>query len=83
MISGAQGLDAATLANKSEAAAFFSDHLGLVQLPYDAAADAMARSALEGITHDDETVVAAKTAMSDFIDSQHMVLLTGLLDRSG
>lgn len=83
VISGAQGVDAATLANRSEAAAFFSDHLGLAQLPYDAAADAMARSALDGVTHDDATVVAAEMAMSDFIDSQQLVLLTGLMDASG
>jgi hypothetical protein len=82
VISGAQALDAATIANRSEAAAFFSDHLGLVQLPYDAAADDVVRATLDGITHDHATVIAAEKAMSDFIDGQQLLQLTGIVGNS-
>lgn len=82
VISGAQALDAATIANRSEAAAFFSDHLGLVQLPYDTAADDMVRATLDGITHDHATVIAAEKAMSEFIDHQQLVELTGIVSDS-
>lgn len=80
VINGAQAQDAATVANRSEVAAFFSDHLTIVQVDYDGAADLLARSAISDVTFDDATVVAAKTAMSNFIDDQQLLKFTGIVD---
>jgi hypothetical protein len=79
VISGAQAGDAATIAHRAEVAAFFSDHLAIVQLAYDATADLLARNAIDGVTSDDATVVAAKMAMSTFIDDQQLVKFTGIV----
>jgi autotransporter passenger strand-loop-strand repeat protein len=69
VIGGAQAQDAATLANKVEAAKFFSDQLGIEHLPFDAAAAAIAHTAIDGVTSDPSTVTAAELVVSAFIDT--------------
>lgn len=67
VISGARAGDAATIAHRTEVAAFVSDHLAIVQLAYGDAADLLARDVIDGVTAVETTVAAAKTAMSTFI----------------
>lgn len=68
VIGGAQTQDAATLANKVEAAKYFSDQLGAEHLPFDAAAAAIAHTAVDGVTSDQSTVPVAESMVRLFID---------------
>lgn len=68
VIGGAQTQDAATLANKVEAAKYFSDRLGAEHLPFDAAAEAIAHTAVAGVTSDQATVPVAESIVRSFID---------------
>ncbi len=68
VIGGAQTQDAATLANKVEAAKYFSDKVGAEHLPFDAAAATMAHTAVDGVTSDPSTVPVAESMVRSFID---------------
>lgn len=81
VISGAQADDAQTIAHRAEVAAFFADHLAIVQLAYGEAADLVARNVLDGVTADNATVAAAKTAMSTFIDNAQLLEFVGLVPK--
>lgn len=85
LISGARGADAATIANRSHGAKLFEDQLSRHDLPFDAAASALANVVIDGVTSDAVTIDVAEVMTLALVSEELSARIVGVaaLDPSG
>lgn len=78
LISGAQGADAATIANRAHGAKLFEDQLSRRDLPFDADASALANVVIDIVTSDAATIDVAEVMALNFVSEELSAQLIGV-----